>query len=732
LINPHNYRLAALSSTAVNLVAHPPLRACLRLRWSAALHVARIAVALIACLFAAVAHADEELIKAARQLEANLSGFPQRTVAELVTLLPRAELATPDERRYVSSIYGQALVAAGNIADAAALAGALSEAANQRRDSQDEAAALLIRSAIESSTGDTAKSMILAREARDLATDVYLRYWATLTLGTSARARGLPEEGMTNLQEALSIAEATNNAYRRSSVLYQLSVLQLTVKNLPAALDASLASFEFGKAAQSPYAMANARMAESAVMEVLERPARELAAMEEALAIARIAGSQVSEARALANLADIRIERKQYQDAFNLARRSLDLARSLGDSQLAATNMANMGFALMGLGRIADGKQLTDRALAEYDRAGAHAETADLIGEYARHLEQVGDYHGALALFHRERKLRDEIAVQTRQRALLEVQEKFESEKRRREIDFLNRENELKSLEIANRVLSQRVLWLVAGLLAVSFAVVAWLYRKLRLTNRLLAQGNAELSVQSSHDPLTGLFNRRHFQNHIAAQEAYADHRRREDDATTHALLLIDIDHFKETNDRFGHAVGDSVLVAVASRLRAALRDTDMIVRWGGEEFLVYATTRADSIDDIAARILNAVSAQAITVDEHLIRTTVSIGYMGMPLPNATVAVSWDKAIRLVDMALYIAKSRGRNRAYGIRKLVRDDEDALAAAERDLENAWNQGLVELTVLYGPFPASGVGGGLAAGSSESAQPPYDSYPSVAAR
>ncbi len=715
----------------MNLVAHHPLRARVRVRRDIGLPAARLAVALFAWLFAAVACADDELIKAARQLEANLNGFPQRTVAELVTLLPRAELATPDERRYVSSIYGQALVAAGRIGDAAALAGTLSEAATRRPDSQDEAAALLIRSAIELSTGDTAKSMILAREARELATDPYLRYWAALTLGTMARARGLPEEGMANLQEALTIAEANNNAYRRSSVLYQLSVLQLTVKNLPAALDASLAAFEFGKAAQSPYAMANARMAESAVMELLERPARELAAMEEALAIARIAGSQVSEARALVNLADIRIERKQYQDAFSLAQSSLNLARSLGDSPLAATSMANMGFALMGLGRIADGKQLTERALAEYERAGAHAETAELIGEYARHLEQVGDYHGALALFHRERKLRDEIAVQTRQRALLEVQEKFESQKRRREIDFLNRENELKSLEIANRVLSQRVLWLVAGLLGVSLAVVAWLYRKLRHTNRLLAQGNAELSVQSSHDSLTGLFNRRHFQNHIAAQEAHADHRRREDDATIHALLLIDIDHFKETNDRFGHAVGDSVLVAVASRLRAALRDTDMIVRWGGEEFLVYATTRADSIDDIAARILNAVSAQAIAVDEHVIRTTVSIGYMGMPLPNATVAVSWDKAIRLVDMALYIAKSRGRNRAYGIRKLVRDDDDALAAAERDLENAWSQGLVELQVLYGPFPASGVAAGPAAVTGDPAEP-YDEYPSVAAR
>src|SRR5262249_27076568 len=86
---------------------------------------------------------------------------------------------------------------------------------------------------------------------------------------------------------------------------------------------------------------------------------------------------------------------------------------------------------------------------------------------------------------------------------------------------------------------------------------------------------------------------------------------------------------------------------------------------------------------------------------------TASIGYMGVPLRNVSVPLSWDKAMRLVDMALYMAKMGGRNRAYGIQRLVRDDAEALAVAERDLENAWNQGLVELQVLYGPFPGSSV-------------------------
>jgi diguanylate cyclase (GGDEF)-like protein len=548
----------------------------------------------------------------------------------------------------------------------------------------------------------------LAREAKELAKgsgDDFLQFGAALALGTSARMRGQPEEALASLQDALSLAEKAENAYRRSAAYYQLSVLQRTLKNAPEALATSLAAYKEGETAKNAFAMANARMAESAAMELAGRPTRELAAMEEALVIARRARSQVAEAKGLINLADIRLRRKQFGDALEHSRRSLELAQAVGDTNLVATSKANMGFALLGLGRIPEGKRLTDEAVAVYELTGQTAEIADLIGEYGRSLENLGDYKGALGLFHRERKLYEEIALQTRQRALLEVQEKYESEKQRREIDLLNRENALKTAEIATRELQQRVWWLLAGLFALSFVVVSWLYRKLRATNNLLARTNTELSVQSSRDPLTALYNRRYFQNFIAAPVVQPERRQGEADNPVHALLLIDIDHFKETNDRFGHALGDAVLVAVAQRLRDSLRDTDMIVRWGGEEFLVLARTGSDRIDDIAARILRAISAEPITLNDKVIRTTASIGYVAMPLPPAATPLSWDQAIGLVDMALYMAKYNGRNRAYGIHRLAGDDSETLAAAERDLEHAWKSGLVEMHVMYGPSPTS---------------------------
>ena len=665
-------------------------------------------VALFASLAVSAASTNDELVHRALEIEAALYGHPQSALLDLEGLVPRADVAPKDARRFVYALYGQAMVLAGKAPAAAELADRLEAEATKAQDLPGLATARLIRSTIESSAGDAAKSAALAREARTLAKgshDAFLQYWAALAFGTSARTRGQSEEALAALHDAFSSADTAGNAYRRSSVFYQLSVLHLTLKQGQESLAASLAAYEDAKAAKSVYAMANAKMAESAVMELLQQPSRELAAMQEALAIARKAHSQVAEGRALVNLSDIRLRRKQFGEALNFARDALALAHATSDTKLAAASKANMGFSLLGLGRIAEGKRLTDEAVADYERTGATANIVELIDEYGSDLERVGDYQGALALYHREKTLKEEIAQETQLRALVELQEKYESEKRNREISLLNRENHLKTAELATRELEQRVWWSLAVLFAVSFIVVAVLYRKLRVTNRLLGHKNAELGIQSTRDPLTGLYNRRYFQNFVTAELARPQRRRQEDDFTVRALLLIDIDHFKETNDRFGHALGDAVLVEVARRLRDSLRETDMIVRWGGEEFLVLATTNVDRLDELATRILHGIAAEPILLLDKRIRITASVGYVPIPLPPGDVPLPWDSAIGLTDMALYMAKANGRNRAYGIRRLAHSNPETLAAAERDLEHASKAGLVEMHVAYGPYPAS---------------------------
>jgi len=661
---------------------------------------------LLAAFVAAPPVAAQEPLPRPREIETYLYAYPKRALAELAALAARSDDIPVPERRYVYALYGQAMVAAGRTPEAVDLAEHLEREAGARRDNLTLATARLVRASAETLSGDSAKANALGKEARVLmqdTTDPYLVYWSAITIGVTARGLGHLEESLASLQEALSSAEAVDNPYRRSSAYYQLAQLYLALKQAQSALEASQQAYRFAEAASNPVGMAKARMAESAALELLDDPARELAAMVDALAIARGAKSTAAESLALINLADIRLRRRQFAEALEISRRSLALAREFDDVSKMAASKANMGFALFGLGRPAEGKRLADDALADYERTGATAEIASLLGEYSQYLEKSGDYKAALALYHRERKLNDDIAAAAHQRAVLEMQEKYESEKNRREIDLLNRQNDLNSAELANRALQQRVWWLLAAVFAASFVVVAVLYRKLRVTNALLASMNQDLSVRSSRDPLTALYNRRYFQDFMRDEHNRPERRRRSEvEKPIHALLLIDIDMFKQINDRHGHAAGDAVLVVVARRLRETLRETDMIVRWGGEEFLVFVpATSAEKLDEIAMRIMHSLAWEPIVHQGSRISITASIGYAPMPLPPDNLTLSWERAIGLVDMALYMAKLHGRNRAYGIRGLRRNDDEALAAIERDLERAWANGMVDMHVQTGP-------------------------------
>ncbi len=131
-------------------------------------------------------------------------------------------------------------------------------------------------------------------------------------------------------------------------------------------------------------------------------------------------------------------------------------------------------------------------------------------------------------------------------------------------------------------------------------------------------------------------------------------------------LLLVDIDHFKSVNDRYGHAVGDQVLCQVAQALQTAGRDTDYLMRWGGEEFLlVLPSCDRLELGQVAERlrlaVSDSVSASGVEGGEAV---TISVGYIGYPLEGAHVRQhEWTTALAIADRALYAAKEAGRDRS---------------------------------------------------------------------
>jgi len=652
-------------------------------------------------IFPCAAATDAELVTRGREIEANLDGFPKRALAELEELVVPARRAGASTRHYIESLYGQAMVRSNRTAEAQQLADRLESEGQSAHDDGLVAMAWLVRGAIQSWNGEVSLASRLAEDARALlgtSGDPYVSYWAALSAGTTARQMLRNDDALKALQEALELAVRAQSPYRRAEAMYQLSVRDTQMRQWAKAFDESQETFRQAKLAGSAFAMSKAKNAESAALQYLERPKQELDAMLESVAIARSAKSDAAESMALINLADVYLRRQNFKEVLELSQRSLELANASGNGVTAATNKANIGFAQLGLGQIEAGKRLAEEAVEEYERAGAVGEIGDLLVEYGGHLAEAGDYKGAVALFDRERKLRDQIAAVQREKTERELRE---SEKRKREIELLNRERGLQSVELQNRQLQQRIWWLLAAVFAVSFGVVATLYRKLRTTNRLLAIKNSELSFQSSRDPLTALFNRRHFQNFISEGRGESDRRSGAVDKPVQALLLIDLDHFKLINDQFGHAAGDAVLIAVARRLRETLRETDMIVRWGGEEFLVFVPVApVDRLDEIVTRIMHAVSEEPIQYMGHYIHMTASIGYSPVVLPPDEVSLGWERVLGLVDKALYMAKLHGRNRAYGVGGMLRPGEDALTAVDTDLAKAWRDGLIDMRVLVG--------------------------------
>ena len=188
------------------------------------------------------------------------------------------------------------------------------------------------------------------------------------------------------------------------------------------------------------------------------------------------------------------------------------------------------------------------------------------------------------------------------------------------------------------------------------------------------------------HDPLTDLPNRGNFIH--ALQRAVADAQR---DAAKLAVLFLDLDHFKEINDVYGHSVGDKVLIEVAKRLKSCLHDTDLIARLGGDEFVVVANALdTSSISCLSENIISAV-AKAYEFDDIEVQTTVSIGVAVYPDDGLDA----ERILANADLALYTAKEGGRKTWRVFDRHLQQRLRARRALGRELCDALDQQQFEL-------------------------------------
>jgi diguanylate cyclase (GGDEF)-like protein len=522
------------------------------------------------------------------------------------------------------------------------------------------------------------------------------RFRFVFTHGYIKDHAGMLEGAVRLNHEALALADTVGEPWRQSEARSALGYSYYGARQLERSRTLGLEAVAIAEKADDPVALGKAHTVVGIALDGLGDRLGERRSFEAAIVAARRAGDKVDEARYLANLADFFLKNGDYKTALARAEAALPLARDLKDANTEMISLANMGLAHIALQHVELGKRYVREAIAIDEGRGSVTGVADTLEELGNALEKAGDLAGAAAAFHQHRRLATTLLRDDQQKAILAMQEQYDADHRSRALALLNREGEIKAEQLRRRDLQQRLWWLLAAAFVLSFAVVGLLYRRVRQTNQLLTNSNEMLKVQSERDPLTGLANRRHFQT-VMRQLA-------DDGKLSGTVYLIDIDHFKHINDRHGHGTGDTVLVEVARRLRETLREQDLIVRWGGEEFLVVVQSlAAEQVDALAQRMLGALDRTPVACGAQRIAVTASIGFATFPIGPAPLRVSWERAINLVDTAMYLAKAHGRNRAYGVRLLHARDEATLEEITRSLESAWRDGQVALTLLQGRAP-----------------------------
>ncbi|MDP3342282.1 bifunctional diguanylate cyclase/phosphodiesterase [Frigidibacter sp.] len=180
-----------------------------------------------------------------------------------------------------------------------------------------------------------------------------------------------------------------------------------------------------------------------------------------------------------------------------------------------------------------------------------------------------------------------------------------------------------------------------------------------------------KLAYQAAHDPLTGLYNRREFTNRLEALDAPGPH----------AILYLDIDHFKLINDRCGHAAGDVVLVQIAEALRAEVASDHLLARIGGDEFaLILPACDTETAFEVAHRLRMAVQGLHPVFRGRRYSLSLSVG---IAVCGQKDGLSFEAALGLADTACYLAKEKGRNRT----QASSSTDEEIRLRRRDMDGA---------------------------------------------
>jgi diguanylate cyclase (GGDEF)-like protein len=499
------------------------------------------------------------------------------------------------------------------------------------------------------------------------------RYRVSILHGNILRLLGQAEAALPFLESGLDLAHEMHDDLRSLHAMLWMARIYTNTGNFDRASTQLEDARRLAMALGDEAALVEVEGIVSDVADQQGNHVEERRASLAALEHAKRSGSNKWIAHALINLGDSYLKTRDFNESLKYSKQALPMVLKRREGRDDLIVLSNEGLAYIGLGSIKQGEKLAEGAIADALAGDNLLDAQEFLREYADALEHAGYLMMAIQVYHRYDEVSEKIMTSTRQRAFLELSAKFDDERRARELELLRRDNALKASEMHGQRLRQQLILTGAFFVTCICAALIWAFARVR-------KANDRLRFNSERDALTGLRNRRYFNEHVLTVDGARP--------VGGCVLLADLDHFKRINDTLGHPAGDAVLATVSHRLSAALRESDKLVRWGGEEFLaVLDPITPEQADLTVERLLRAVRRDPVLWNGQAIQCTISIGYACFPMTGSKTEISLDSAIRLVDKALYEAKRRGRDRACLISAMSAHDERELTIITTEFESA---------------------------------------------
>jgi diguanylate cyclase (GGDEF)-like protein len=621
---------------------------------------------------------------ALRRLDALRQGHTGRELGRVLVVTSRAYWWLKDKNRAVDAALGaERLGRELHDDDLLALAMLSHAYALSRYVHDQEAARRLVQGA--------------ARLAEDTA-DVYLKTQALVTQGLLAEEDGDTAGGIEFVTRAVDAARAGDDPDALQMALREQARLLAGVGKTTEALARTDEMIAAARARGIAGQLAHARLSEYATAARAGNPKRAEAALKAAVDLLEKLHAQERLAVPLANLAELYMQSRRFGEAERAAGAALRISRAVGDDYGIQLASFELGLTQIYFRNIAEGRAMADKALEALKNDDQYVR---MLLNYGHALGQVGFGEAALTIYEQAGAVSLAAWRKEKQLSYEALQRAWDSQKKQTELAALHHESVLKVADLQN-ARRQRSLWVALSVTTcVAVVLIAFLYRRVAKANKALQQKNEQLYLQSTRDSLTGLFNRHYFYEQVVPHHhrkagAASERRAGAEGRTGGVFLLMDIDRFKSINDTLGHGAGDVVLKNVAARLGATLREQDVLVRWGGEEFLAYLPgIGTDEARQVCARVLAAVGGTPIALDDRELTATISIGFCPKSPQPGDIDPDWEQLVHLADLCLYAAKTGGRDQAVGIVDATVLAPSVIAAADADLKQAASRGLLEL-------------------------------------